>query len=91
MPAVHGKKFCYYTVDHHGDGRVAISYKAPRGLLEALVDSDPVRYFRPAYMAQHGWVGLDLDVEPLDWDEIRQSLESAYRMTAPKKLVGELR
>ncbi|MEX0784422.1 MAG: MmcQ/YjbR family DNA-binding protein [Dehalococcoidia bacterium] len=87
---VRGKKFCYYTVDHHGDGRVAITYKAPRGLLQELVAADPVRYFTPPYMAQHGWVGLDLDVEPIDWDAISDALTTAYRMTASKSLATRL-
>jgi hypothetical protein len=87
---VRGKKFCYYTVDHHGDGRVAITYKAPRGLLQEFVASDPVRYFIPPYMAQHGWVGLDLDAEPIDWPEVTNALTTAYRMTAPKTLVARL-
>ncbi len=87
---VRGKKFCYYTVDHHGDGRVAITYKAPRGQLEAALASDPVRHFRPPYMAQHGWVGLDLDAEPIDWAGITEALTTAYRLTAPKTLVAQL-
>jgi hypothetical protein len=87
---VRGKKFCYYTVDHHGDGRVAITYKAPRGVLQALVSSDPRRYFVPPYMAQHGWVGLDLDAEPIDWAEVTEALTTAYRMTAPKKLAAQV-
>jgi phosphoribosylglycinamide formyltransferase-1 len=87
---VRGKKFCYYTVDHHGDGRVAITYKAPRGTLEATLASGDPRYFRPPYMAQHGWVGLDLDAEPLDWGAITDALTTAYQMTAPKTLVARL-
>jgi hypothetical protein len=87
---VRGKKFCYYTVDHHGDGRVAITYKAPRGLLQELVAADPARYFAPAYMHQHGWVGLDLDAEPIEWPEVTDALTTAYRMTAPKTLVARL-
>jgi hypothetical protein len=40
---VRGKKFCYYTVDHHGDGRVAITKAS--AALQALVAADPRRYF----------------------------------------------
>ena len=87
---VRGKKFCYYTVDHHGDSRVAITYKAPRGELDAALARDPIRHFKPPYMAQHGWVGLDLDAEPIDWDEVTDVLTTAYRMTAPKTLAAQL-
>lgn len=86
--AVRGKKFAYYLVDHHGDGRVALTYKAPRGILQALVAADPARYFTPAYMAQHGWVGLDLDAGPIDWAEVTESLTTAYRLAAPKGLAA---
>jgi hypothetical protein len=84
---VRSKKFAYYLVDHHGDGRVSLECKADRGTNAALVDSDRERFFLPKYMAHHGWVGLYLDVGTVDWDEIEALLEDAYRLTAPKSLV----
>jgi hypothetical protein len=84
------KTFAYHTVDHHGDGRVALVCKAERGELEALVEADPVRFFRPPYMAHHGYIGVYLDVENVDWDEVFEQLTEGYRLAAPKRLVAQL-
>jgi len=62
---VRGKTIGYHTVNHHGDGRVALWVKAARGENIALVASDPLQFFMPAYVAQHGYVGIYLDVGPL--------------------------
>lgn len=87
---VRKKVFAYHTVDHHGDGRVSLVCKAERGELEALVEADPVRFFRPPYMAHHGYIGVHLDVDGVDWEEIAEQLVEAYRLAAPKTLVARL-
>jgi phosphoribosylglycinamide formyltransferase-1 len=86
-----GKKFAYFLVDHHGDGRVAMQCKAAPGENVALVESDPVRFHLPAYMARHGWVGLYLDVGAVDWREVEELLSDAYLLNAPKRLAAKLR
>lgn len=85
---VRGKTFVYYLVDHHGDGRTAICFKAPRGMAEVLIDHDPVRFYRAAYLAQHGWVCLDLEAAPIDWDEVREVVHESYCLVAPKRLAS---
>ena len=87
---VRDKTLGWHTVDHHGDGRVALSIKAAKGEAEVLVASDATRFFLPPYVARHGYVGVYLDVEPVDWDEIRELITDAYRLVAPKALVKEL-
>ena len=84
---VRGKTLGWHTVDHHGDGRVALTLKAARGENTELVASDPIKFFMPPYMAHHGYVGVYLDVGDVDWDEIRELITDAYRLAAPKKLV----
>ena len=44
---VAGKAMGWHTVDHHGDGRISLSLRAPRGENEALVASDPAKFFMP--------------------------------------------
>jgi hypothetical protein len=44
----------------------------------------------PKYIGYRGWVGLRLDREPLDWDEVADLLTESYRMTAPKRLSARL-
>jgi hypothetical protein len=88
--AVRGKKFAYYTVDHHGDGRLALHCKAPPGIQAELVATDPVRYFVPAYLGPRGWLGIDLEAPATDWDDVAARLRQAYLMTAPKRLAAAL-
>ena len=87
---VRNKKFAYYLIDHHGDGRVSIQCKAERGLNATLVETSPDRFFLPPYLAHHGWIGLYVDEEQVDWDELEALLVDAYRLAAPKRLAALL-
>jgi len=84
--SVRGKTMGWHTVDHHGDGRVALTLKAAKGDNTALVASDPTKFFMPPYVARHGYVGVYLDTGDVDWDEIRELVTDAYRLAAPKAL-----
>jgi hypothetical protein len=85
--SVRGKTMGWHTVDHHGDGRIALTLKAARGENVQLVASDPHKFFMPPYMAHHGYVGVYLDIPEVDWEEIRELIVDAYRLAAPKALV----
>jgi hypothetical protein len=54
-----------------------------------MVQAEPDRFFRPAYVGHRGWLGLRLDRE-LDWGEVAEVIEDAYRTVAPKTLVARL-
>jgi hypothetical protein len=83
-----GKRFAWLLVDHHGDDRLALWVKAPRGEQEALVTTDARRYFVPPYLGPKGWVGVNLDdATDRDWEEVAGLLEQAWRMTATKRAV----
>ncbi len=86
---VNGKRFCYFLNDHHGDGVVGLTCKAQPGVLAALLDLDRERFYPPAYMHQHGWLGMRLDIEPVDWARAEQLLVEVYVALAPKRLVRE--
>ena len=75
--------FCYQQ------GRPAISFKGAPGAQQALVGSDPDRFFVPPYSGPKGWVGANLDIEQ-DWGEIAELVEESYRLIAPKRLVAAL-
>jgi phosphoribosylglycinamide formyltransferase-1 len=81
-----GKKFAYVSVDHHGDGKIALLVKIS-GIEEQsmLIDSDAERYYRPAYFGD-GWVGIRLDLGDTDWDHIGDWIGKSLRAVAPKKL-----
>jgi len=87
---VRNKKFAYYLIDHHSDGRVSVQCKAERGLNSTRVDANPGWFFLPPYMAHHGWIGIYVDVEPVDWDQLEDFLADAYRLVAPKRLAVQL-
>lgn len=82
------KTFVTYA-DHHHDDRLGFWCAAPPGSQEALVASDPERYYRPPYVGHRGWLGVYLDV-PVDWDEVAEIVTDAYRCVAPKTLVAKL-
>lgn len=81
-----GKKFAYVSIDHHGDGRTALLVKIS-GLdeQEQLIESDPARYYRPAYFGD-GWIAIRLDLGDTDWDGIADWLRRSWAAIAPKRL-----
>jgi len=81
-----GKKFAYVSANHHGDGRTALLVKISGPDEQAmLVDRDAERFYRPAYFGD-GWIGIRLDLEANDWDEIGDWLARSWRAVAPRKL-----
>ena len=84
---IRGKKtLAMFVDDHHGDGILGLWCPALPGVQEELVALEPDRFYRPPYVGPSGWIGVRLDVD-VDWDEIRDILEEAYRKVAPKTLV----
>ena len=71
------------------DGR-SMMFKAGPGVQEALVASDPDRFFVPAYVGHKGWVGAWLTADQ-DWGEIAELIEDSYRLIAPKRLAARIR
>ena len=86
---VRDKIFAMFLDNHHGDGRVAAWCKAPRGMQEILVGSDPDQYFVPPSVGPHGWVGVRLE-GAVDWEAVADLVTEGYRMTAPKRLAALL-
>ena len=78
-PAWFAKKrlFAMFADEHH-DNRVAFWCAAPEGAQEALIESDPTKYFRPPYVGVRGWVGVYLDV-PVDWKDVEDIVAEGHR------------
>ena len=88
---VAGKRFGYYLVDHFGDdGHSGAVLKAAPGVQEMLVEDDPDRFWVPAFVGRHGWIGIRLDLEEPDWDELEGFVRDAWLLTAPKRLRREV-
>lgn len=85
---VRKKTFSYFLDDHQGDGIVGVTCKVLPGDNKALVASDPVRFYMPAYVASKGWVGLRLDVGEVDWQEVKELITHSYMLVARKRLAA---
>jgi hypothetical protein len=68
------------------EGATRVSIKATPFVQEALIERDPATFARAAYVGRFGWVTVDLERVPAD--ELERLLRDAWRITAPKKLVG---
>jgi hypothetical protein len=80
-----GKVFAMLDDHHHGAAHLAVWLPQPFGAQEALIGSDPERFFRPPYVGVSGWVGMVLDTRP-DWDVIAALVRDAYLTVATAKL-----
>jgi hypothetical protein len=73
---------------HHDHEFPHLWCAAPEGAQATLVAASE-RFFVPPYVGHRGWVGIRLDGD-VDWDEIGEALEDAYRAIAPARLVTQL-
>lgn len=80
-----------FAMLHQPEGRTSVWCKATQEFQQALVNSEPERYFAPPYLGPKGWVAawLDAEMNP-DWDEIEEIIIDSYRLIAPKQLVKQL-
>jgi hypothetical protein len=92
---VRGRPICYFH-DHHNDDRVSLWCPAPLGAQEALVGAEPKRFFKPTPSARgtfSDWLGVFLDPSgdaAVDWGEVAEMIEVAFRLVAPVSLVALL-
>lgn len=86
---VRGKSFATFTVNHHGDGRVALLLAAPPGSQQRHVEDDPDCYFVPPYVGPRGWLGVRLDRD-LPWTAVANRAREAWLHIAPASLAATL-
>lgn len=53
------------------------------------LEQDP-RFFFPMYLGPFGWLGLDFEAAPVDWDEVGELVDASFRLQAPKRLIRRL-
>jgi hypothetical protein len=84
-----GKKiFAYYLDNHHDDGVTSVCCKVLPGENRFLVESDPGRFYLPAYIGPRGWIGLRMDLARLNLTEVKELIHGSYLQVAPKKLAS---
>jgi hypothetical protein len=86
---VRGKLFAQLDDHHHGAEHLAVWLPAPLGEQEAMIFTDPERFFRPPYVGPRGWVGVRIDRRP-NWAQVASLVEHAYRQAAPPRLRASL-
>ena len=84
-----GKIFAQTDTHHHGADHLAVWLPARPGLQEALVEEDPVQFFRPPYVGHKGWIGVRIDCKP-DWTIVAGLVADAYRIVASPALLAQL-
>ncbi|HEY7640579.1 MAG TPA: hypothetical protein VH814_12720 [Steroidobacteraceae bacterium] len=88
---VRKKRFGWFMIDHHGDGRVALNCKASADMHDILQGLMPQHFHVPKYVGNKGWVGIWLDLPKIDWHAVELALRGAYERVAPKTLLTQLR
>jgi hypothetical protein len=79
----------FHPHGHHAEGFTSMWAPAPPGVQEELIEDEPDRFYRPAYVGHRGWIGIRLDGD-VDWDEITGIVRDAYRLVAPTTLARQL-
>lgn len=78
--------FVTFANNHHNDGHVAVWVPVPLGVQESLIEHDPQTYFRPPYVGEHGWVGIELS--RIKDKDLSFYIQVAWEIKAPKRLVA---
>jgi predicted DNA-binding protein (MmcQ/YjbR family) len=48
------------------------------------------RFYAPPYFGPSGWLALDLDAAPVDWEEVRELADASYRQVALRRMLEAL-
>lgn len=83
------RTFVTYSNHHHGDQHLSFWCACTPEAQRARIATDPEVYYSPPYVGHRGWLGVRVDV-PVDWGEIADLVEEAYRLVAPKRALAEL-
>jgi hypothetical protein len=76
----------FWVHGHHEHQFPHLWCAAPAGNQSELIASDPERFFRPPYVGHRGWIGVHMDGQ-VDWAEVAELCEDAYRTVAPTRLI----
>ena len=79
-----GRMFAQLDDHHHGADRLAVWLAAALGDQEALVKSDPARFFVPPYVGHRGWIGVRIDGRP-DWRVVTTLVRDAHGEVTRKR------
>jgi hypothetical protein len=78
---VRGKSFAWAARERDGGG---LGVRVDRDDKQFLIDANPDVYFSSPHY--DGWPGLQIRLENINLDELRERLEDAWLIQAPKRL-----
>jgi hypothetical protein len=81
---VRGKLFAWAARERDGGG---LGIRVERDEKQLILDSNPDVYFSSPHYA--GWPGVQVRLEAIDREELRERLEDAWIIQAPKRLAAE--
>lgn len=82
-----GKKMFAIFSGHDGH-EFSVEFKPEPDERPALLE-DP-RFYVPPYSGPGGWLALDFTAARVDWDEVRELMDSSYRLVALKRMLKAL-
>jgi hypothetical protein len=77
------KAFVYFLDNHHGDGIVAACVKGDKREHARTIAADPGRFYLPAYIGGHGYLGIRVDSKRVDWKLVEERVQGAYAAARP--------
>ncbi len=83
-----GKKIFAMFASGRSDGAFGVIFK-PESEERPALEQDP-RLYSPPYWGPSGWLELEFDAAPVDWDEVAELVEGSYRQVALKRMVKAL-
>ncbi len=84
-----GRVFAIWTLNHHGDGHVALWLNTPAAEQSRLIASAPKHIFKPQYVGPSGWIGVELN-RGFSWKRVVELAHLAYLNSTPAKLAARV-
>ncbi len=81
-----GKIFALFSGTE--DRPYGVIFKPDADDRHALLDDE--RFYSPPYYGPGGWLTLDFEAAPVDWDEVGELLDASYRQIALKRQLKAL-
>jgi hypothetical protein len=64
------------------EGRLCLWAASEGPVRDALIEDRPDVYFVPPYVGGRGWIGMRLDTDPVDWNDVAGVIEDAHALIA---------
>jgi predicted DNA-binding protein (MmcQ/YjbR family) len=87
-PTFRAGKRMFAVFEGDDDHPFAVVFKPDPAERPALL-ADP-RFYVPPYHGPSGWLALDLEAAPVDWQEVTELLQTSYRQVALQRMLKAL-